>query len=152
MNRFLQLLLLVILLICSIGPSCNFKTNQQPNILLIISDDQAWTDYGFNNHPYIETPNLDKLYSESIAFANGYVPNYRDLQDLVKSCYRDDLCIDGRTSCDVLNETLINIVDRSFLVGQTASKRGYTIEIYYKDFDENIMIEPQFKCSIIPRI
>lgn len=32
-----------------------------PNIVYIISDDQAWTDYGFMGHPQIETPNLDRL-------------------------------------------------------------------------------------------
>mgnify|MGYP003320474225 CR=1 FL=1 len=33
------------------------------NILLIISDDQAWTDYGFMGHPHIETPHLDITYT-----------------------------------------------------------------------------------------
>tara|TARA_R110002049_G_scaffold285698_4_gene467149 strand:- start:338618 stop:339949 length:1332 start_codon:yes stop_codon:yes gene_type:complete len=45
-----------------------------PNVVLIISDDQAWTDYGFMGHPTIETPNLDKLASESAVFRRGYVP------------------------------------------------------------------------------
>ncbi len=45
-----------------------------PNIVLIISDDQAWTDYGFMGHPEIKTPNLDRLASESIVFRRGYVP------------------------------------------------------------------------------
>ena len=44
-----------------------------PNIVLIISDDQAWNDYGFMGHPAIKTPNLDKLASESMVFSRGYV-------------------------------------------------------------------------------
>ena len=32
----------------------------KPNIVLIVSDDQAWTDYGFMGHD-IETPHLDRL-------------------------------------------------------------------------------------------
>jgi arylsulfatase A-like enzyme len=49
--------------------------NQQtlPNIVLIISDDQAWGDYGFMGHKAIETPNLDKLASESQVYTRGYV-------------------------------------------------------------------------------
>ena len=35
-----------------------------PNIVLILSDDQSYTDYGFMGHPHIETPHLDKLASE----------------------------------------------------------------------------------------
>ncbi|GIW89824.1 MAG: sulfatase [Pirellulaceae bacterium] len=45
-----------------------------PNVLLIISDDQAWTDYGFMGHPIIRTPHLDRLASQSAVFERGYVP------------------------------------------------------------------------------
>jgi arylsulfatase A-like enzyme len=45
-----------------------------PNIVYIISDDQAWTDYGFMGHPDIATPNLDRLASRSALFRRGYVP------------------------------------------------------------------------------
>lgn len=45
-----------------------------PNIVFILSDDQAWTDYGFMGHKAIETPYLDKLAKESLTFDRGYVP------------------------------------------------------------------------------
>ena len=45
-----------------------------PNIVLILSDDQSWTDYGFMGHPTIETPHLDKLAAKSAVFKRGYVP------------------------------------------------------------------------------
>lgn len=45
-----------------------------PNILLIISDDQGWTDFGFMGHPVIQTPHLDRLAQESQVFPNAYVP------------------------------------------------------------------------------
>ena len=45
-----------------------------PNILLIISDDQSWTDFGFMGHETIRTPNLDRLAAESVVFPRGYVP------------------------------------------------------------------------------
>src|SRR5688572_16305354 len=45
-----------------------------PNVLLIIADDMAWTDYGFMNHPHIQTPHLDKLASQSAVFTNAYTP------------------------------------------------------------------------------
>ncbi|MBE0544521.1 MAG: sulfatase [Verrucomicrobia bacterium] len=46
----------------------------RPNIVFIISDDHAWTDYGFMGHPQIETPNLDRLAAQSVLFHRGYVP------------------------------------------------------------------------------
>jgi len=45
-----------------------------PNIVLIVSDDQAWTDFGFMRHPVIKTPHLDRLAARSAVFRRGYVP------------------------------------------------------------------------------
>jgi uncharacterized sulfatase len=74
--------ILLTLLVVFTFISCN-ETNQGksqeskeelPNIVFIISDDQAWTDYGFMGHKHIETPNIDKLSKESLTFAQAYVP------------------------------------------------------------------------------
>ncbi|MCB1123691.1 MAG: sulfatase-like hydrolase/transferase, partial [Verrucomicrobiae bacterium] len=48
--------------------------DERPNIVLLLSDDQAWTDYSFMGHPDVRTPNIDKLASESVVFPRGYVP------------------------------------------------------------------------------
>lgn len=45
----------------------------KPNIVFILSDDQAWTDYGFMGHPDIKTPSLDRLAAASLVFKRGYV-------------------------------------------------------------------------------
>jgi arylsulfatase A-like enzyme len=45
-----------------------------PNVVLIISDDHAWTDYGFMGHSHIETPCLDRWVERSSRFRRGYVP------------------------------------------------------------------------------
>jgi len=55
-------------------PSLGAESNERPNIVLILSDDQAWTDYGFMGHDVIQTPNLDQLARESTLFRRGYVP------------------------------------------------------------------------------
>ncbi len=52
---------------------CTFA-QKSPNVIYILSDDQAWTDYGFMGHPQIKTPHLDKLSNESVLFERGYVP------------------------------------------------------------------------------
>jgi arylsulfatase A-like enzyme len=51
------------------------SAKKPPNIVLIISDDHHWGDYGFMGHPAIKTPNLDKLASQSLTFKRGYVPS-----------------------------------------------------------------------------
>lgn len=71
-NTFILLSLAVALLSCA---SSDDKVGQKdpPNIVLIISDDQAWTDYSFMGHPVIETPRIDRLAEEGLTFTRGYV-------------------------------------------------------------------------------
>lgn len=47
--------------------------NERPNIVVIISDDQGYHDYGFMRHPVIQTTHLDRLAGESLLFTRGYV-------------------------------------------------------------------------------
>ncbi|MEN8834549.1 MAG: sulfatase-like hydrolase/transferase [Polaribacter sp.] len=54
--------------------SVSAKTENQPNIVFILSDDQSWTDYSFMGDKNIETPRLDKFASESLTFTRSYVP------------------------------------------------------------------------------
>ena len=56
------------------GSLVHAESAAPPNIVLIISDDQGFTDYGFMGHSEIETPHLDKLSRESAVFKRGYVP------------------------------------------------------------------------------
>ena len=64
----------IISLILTFGGAFALSAKKSPNVLYIISDDQAWTDYGFMGHPQIKTPRLDKLAKESVLFERGYVP------------------------------------------------------------------------------
>ncbi|MBT3481357.1 MAG: sulfatase-like hydrolase/transferase, partial [Opitutales bacterium] len=54
--------LLCVLVVCSI--SLLWGSDSKPNIVLILSDDQTWTDYGFMGHDVIRTPHLDRLAEE----------------------------------------------------------------------------------------
>ncbi len=60
-------------LILSVAAATPLRGAERPNIVLIVSDDHAWTDYGFMGHPHIATPHLDRLASESLTFRRGYV-------------------------------------------------------------------------------
>jgi len=47
--------------------------HEKPNVILILSDDQAYNDYSFMGHEHIKTPAIDKLASESLVYTRGYV-------------------------------------------------------------------------------
>ena len=75
MNHRAAIGLLLLILIAGLpSVQCCFGA-EPPNILMIVSDDQAWTDYSFMGHPHIKTPNIDRLARESITFRRGYVPS-----------------------------------------------------------------------------
>ncbi len=58
---------------CLVRPSSSAKAEEAPpNVVLIIADDMAWSDYGFMGHPQIRTPRLDRLAKESLTYRRGY--------------------------------------------------------------------------------
>ena len=46
---------------------------EKPNIILILTDDLGYGDFGFTGNKLIQTPNLDKLFTESIFFSDFHV-------------------------------------------------------------------------------
>ncbi|MEM6379097.1 MAG: arylsulfatase, partial [Bacteroidota bacterium] len=46
---------------------------ERPNVIIIITDDQGYGDFGFTGNPHVKTPNLDELAGESVRFNNFYV-------------------------------------------------------------------------------
>lgn len=53
--------------------ACATAADTRPNVVLIISDDHGWPDYGFMGHPHVRTPHLDRLAAAGLAFTRGYV-------------------------------------------------------------------------------
>ncbi len=47
----------------------------RPNVVMILSDDQAYDDFGFMGHELVETPHIDRLAEQSARYVNGYVPS-----------------------------------------------------------------------------
>lgn len=45
---------------------------QDPNIILIMTDDQGWYDVGFNGNDKVRTPNLDNLAKQGVIFNRFY--------------------------------------------------------------------------------
>jgi arylsulfatase A-like enzyme len=44
-----------------------------PNIILVLTDDQGYGDLACHGHPFLKTPNLDKLYAQSTRFTDFQV-------------------------------------------------------------------------------
>jgi arylsulfatase A-like enzyme len=65
------------ILFSAVFSSCNPKDaaeiEQKPNVIIIMTDDQGIGDFGFTGNPYIKTPVLDELASQSLNLTNFYV-------------------------------------------------------------------------------
>jgi uncharacterized sulfatase len=72
--KFLIRIIRLALIFALAAPAWSAEPAVRPNIVFIISDDQAWSDYGFMGHTEISTPRLDKLAAESLTFHRGYTP------------------------------------------------------------------------------
>jgi len=68
-----RLLPLCVAVLACLGLS--LSAADRPNILMIVSDDHSWFDYGFMGSKAVSTPHLDKLAAESRVFPRGYVTN-----------------------------------------------------------------------------
>ena len=49
------------------------KIQNLPNVVLVITDDQGYGELGCHDNSIIKTPNIDKLYDESIRLTNFHV-------------------------------------------------------------------------------
>jgi len=55
----------------TIASSC--FAQEKPNVVFILADDMGWGDTGCYGHPYIKTPNIDKLARDGTLFTSFYV-------------------------------------------------------------------------------
>ncbi len=76
MNKINPLFRLVGLLAASLPLTATAAAavEQRPNIIIVFTDDQGWTDLGIHGiDPDVRTPNLDQLARDGVLFTNGYV-------------------------------------------------------------------------------
>ncbi len=104
------------------------QSQETPNILIIITDQQAWDAVGYAGNETVKTPNLDRLARESVNFSNAVTPTA--------------VCAPARTSILTgrLNETTTIRENRDAVTNncyyptfdEILVKRGYKAEYYGK--------------------
>lgn len=112
---------------CQIIPAD--KEARPPNIVLIISDDQAWGDFGFMGHPHIRTPNLDRLANRSAVFPRGYVPSSLcrpSLATMITGLYPHQHGITGNDPPQgVPRERMLKHIEAVTTLPKLLAERGY---------------------------
>jgi hypothetical protein len=62
---------------------------------------------------------------------------FLDVQDLIFECVDDEECLNGRNSCEILNSTLKEMAENSYVVNAESPVKGYLFEL---NSDEAVMI------------
>jgi N-acetylglucosamine-6-sulfatase len=63
---------MLFILLVALGPNYLRADERRPNIILIVVDDMRHDEYGAGGHPYVSTPNVDRLAREGVTFSNAY--------------------------------------------------------------------------------
>ncbi len=58
--------------IASVAPTLHAES-KQPDIVFVLVDDLRWDALGFLDHPYVETPHIDKLREQGANMQNAFV-------------------------------------------------------------------------------
>jgi len=78
--------------------------------------------------------------------AINYIPQYREMQDLIKECYKEKTegfraCLDGRNVCNVLEKELKENIDKGLEIRDDAPNKAYNLNVYYSPRDTSLPSE-----------
>jgi arylsulfatase A-like enzyme len=72
MKQYLSL----VWLLAAAFPILAAESPAQPNVVLVMADDQGWGDTGYNGHPELKTPNLDEMAKSGLRFDRFYAAHF----------------------------------------------------------------------------
>ena len=64
---------LFLLLVAAIAAPLSAAVFRQPNVLIVLTDDQGMGDFSCHGNPVLKTPNLDRLQGEAVRFTDFHV-------------------------------------------------------------------------------
>lgn len=95
---------------------------RRPNIILVIIDDMRWDEFSAGGHPYLQTPNIDRIFREGASFSQ--------VIHATPLCSPNRACV--LTGQHVARHAVYNNADRSLLshllptFPQELQRAGYT--------------------------
>jgi N-acetylglucosamine-6-sulfatase len=55
-----------------VQPPASPAPTRKPNVLFVLLDDLRWDTVGYAGHPYVRTPNIDRIAKEGVNFKNAF--------------------------------------------------------------------------------
>ncbi|WNH11919.1 sulfatase-like hydrolase/transferase [Thalassobellus suaedae] len=103
-------------------------SQEKPNIIVILTDDQGWADVGFNGSTDIPTQNLDRLASQGVVFSNGYVTHpycSPSRAGLLTGRYQARFGHDCNMPYNVENDTTVGTPLSEKMISEALKEQGY---------------------------
>ena len=72
MNNLRHIFFAIIYLCCFMRVEAQ-DHSERPNIIFLLTDDQRDNTFGIDGHPWVKTPNIDKLIQNGVRFSNTYI-------------------------------------------------------------------------------
>jgi arylsulfatase A-like enzyme len=110
------------------GMRIHGQVQEQPNFLIIMTDQQAYSAVGYSGNPMIKTPNLDRLAKEGVNFSQAVTP-------CPVSCPARTSMLTGRlTETTTIRDNVdVNVNDCYYpTYDEVLVKRGYVAECHGK--------------------
>jgi arylsulfatase A-like enzyme len=107
------------------------ETVQQPNIVIIFTDDQGYADVGKYGAKGFATPNLDRMASEGVMFTDFYVAEAvcsASRAALLTGCYSERVSIHGA----LMPWSTIGLNPEEETIASILKKKGYATGIFGK--------------------
>jgi hypothetical protein len=70
--------------------------------------------------------------------AINFMPQYENMEELIKSCFNKERCLNEKDSCEVLKENFEKITERSLVINQDSPNKAYKLNIYYRVLNSTI--------------
>ncbi|HSE30115.1 MAG TPA: sulfatase [Pyrinomonadaceae bacterium] len=73
MTKLLALVAAMLIALTSISFTQSDPQRSRPNIIFILVDDLRWDELGITGHPFLKTPNIDRIGREGALFRNAFM-------------------------------------------------------------------------------
>jgi len=93
------------------------------------------------SHNSVEVSNLlESSMYYTTGCAMNYIPNYREMEDLIKECYKSGMseCYDGSDICHIVGTDLKKILDEGLDISERSVNKAYKLEIFYSSESEEV--------------
>ena len=65
--------------------------------------------------------------------AIGFEPDFSNMGELIQECFEGKICLNGKTSCEVLEINSKEILEKSFSIGELNYYKGYEFVSFYEE-------------------